>query len=183
MSELNSSSLVQDCVSRATLVASRFANKRKPVLLIQTASRYPTAYGRSRAPIDKGTEGGPAGATHSMIRSRYSSIVVMFRSTHNVAGTRMIRSVPSGLVFWIPDHKIGSCSISRRSSNQILEDFDVDPYYVLQAIALRTGRKPQRGVVAGLDVATNVAEWDAAVDGMVDGLKMLRDECGVLTAK
>jgi len=69
------------------------------------------------------------------------------------------------------------------SNHQILDDFVIDPYYLLQAIALRVGKKPQRGVVAGLDVATIVQEWDAAVLGMVKGLKMLREECGVLTLR
>jgi hypothetical protein len=65
----------------------------------------------------------------------------------------------------------------------ILEDFHVDPYYILQAIALRTKRKPQRGVVAAMEVRTIVEEWTASVRGMAQALVMLRDECGVLTEK
>lgn len=63
----------------------------------------------------------------------------------------------------------------------VLDEFGIDPYYILQTIALRVGKKPQRGVVAALDVGTIVAEWDASVRGMAQGLIMLRDECGVLT--
>jgi len=65
----------------------------------------------------------------------------------------------------------------------ILEDFGIDPYYILQAIALRLGKKPQRGVVATLGVGEIVNEWDTSIHGMAEGLEMLRDECGVLTAK
>jgi hypothetical protein len=67
--------------------------------------------------------------------------------------------------------------------NRVLEDFSIDPYYVLQTIALRAELLPQRGVVAGMDVVTIVQHWDAAVAGMARGLTMLRDECRVLTSK
>ena len=65
----------------------------------------------------------------------------------------------------------------------VLGEFGIDPYYLLQATALRVGKKPQRGVVAALQVATIVEEWDAAALGMAFSLIMLRDECGVLTPK
>jgi len=64
-----------------------------------------------------------------------------------------------------------------------LDQFGIDPYYVLQAIALRSKKKPQRGVVAAMDVGTIVNEWDASVRGMAEALVMLRDECGILTDK
>lgn len=63
----------------------------------------------------------------------------------------------------------------------ILDDFGIDPYYLLQAIALRVGKMPQRSVVAALPVSTIAEEWDAATRGMASALLMLRDECGVLT--
>lgn len=69
------------------------------------------------------------------------------------------------------------------AEHPVLGEFGIDPYYVLQAIALRVDKKPQRGVVAAMDVPTIVAEWDASVRGMAQGLVMLRDECGVLTPK
>jgi hypothetical protein len=65
----------------------------------------------------------------------------------------------------------------------VLDEFDIDPYYLLQTIALRAGKKPQRGTVASLDVQTIVDNWDASARGMAEGLVMLRDECGVLTQK
>ena len=65
--------------------------------------------------------------------------------------------------------------------HQILQDFDIDPYYILQTVALRIGKKPQRGVVVELPVVTIIAEWDASVRSMASALIMLRDECGVLT--
>jgi hypothetical protein len=65
----------------------------------------------------------------------------------------------------------------------VLEEFGIDPFYLLQAIALRTKKKPQRGVVVAMDVGTIVREWDASARGMAQAIVMLRDECGVLTEK
>jgi hypothetical protein len=70
-----------------------------------------------------------------------------------------------------------------QTQHPVFEDFELDPYYILQAIALRIGKKPQRGIVVGLDVADIVENWWPTVHGMERGLIMLRDECGVLTKK
>jgi len=69
------------------------------------------------------------------------------------------------------------------AEHPVLDEFGVDPYYILQTVALRAGKVPQRGVVAALDVGTIIEGWDASVRGMAQGLVMLRDECGVLTPK
>lgn len=67
--------------------------------------------------------------------------------------------------------------------NPVLADFAIDPYYLLQTIALRAELVPRRGVVASMDVSTIVDHWDAAVAGMANGITMIRDECGVLMPK
>lgn len=67
--------------------------------------------------------------------------------------------------------------------NPVLAEFAIDPYYLLQTIALRAELVPRRGVVASMDVSTIVAHWDAAVAGMSNGITMIRDECGVLMPK
>ena len=69
------------------------------------------------------------------------------------------------------------------AEHAVLEEFEIDPYYLLQTIALRVGKKPQRSIVASLDVRTIIDNWDASARGMAEGLVMLRDECGVLTPK
>src|SRR5205807_1004338 len=70
-----------------------------------------------------------------------------------------------------------------KAYNHILADFDIDPYYVLQVIALRSKGSPKRGVVLGLPVETIVDLWEEAVKGVTASLKLLRDECGVLVSK
>jgi hypothetical protein len=65
----------------------------------------------------------------------------------------------------------------------ILEEFGIDPYYILQAIAVRHMRSPKRGAVLNLKIPQITDNWDAAIAGMADSLTMLREECGVLVAK
>lgn len=74
---------------------------------------------------------------------------------------------------------------SAREKYPIIEYYGVDPYYMLQAIALigpqATGCK--RSDVLSLPVDRVEGSWDAAVKGMALSLKLLRDDCGVLAAK
>ena len=68
-------------------------------------------------------------------------------------------------------------------SHPILEDFAIKPYYLLQCIALRLGRSCKRRSVITLPADDIADGWEAAVHGMATVLTMLREECGVLTAK
>jgi hypothetical protein len=64
------------------------------------------------------------------------------------------------------------------------EGFGVDPYYVLQAIALMAeDRAPscKRRDVLDLDPEAVTTRWDAAVAALADGLEILNEECGVVT--
>jgi hypothetical protein len=65
----------------------------------------------------------------------------------------------------------------------IIEDFAVDPYYVLQGIAVVVRGSPKRSVVLALDVDEIVEHWDSVVRGVAEVLTLLRDECGVLVSK
>ncbi len=65
----------------------------------------------------------------------------------------------------------------------ILQEFAVDPYYVLQAIAVNVARSAKRSAVLKLDVPDIIAHWDSVVAGMAEALQMLRNECGVLVGK
>lgn len=65
----------------------------------------------------------------------------------------------------------------------IIEEFDVDPYYVLQAISVRAKGSAKRSAVLALDVQEVVGQWDRVVAGLADALSMLRSSCGVLVEK
>jgi hypothetical protein len=63
------------------------------------------------------------------------------------------------------------------------EGFGIDPYYVLQAIALMAeDRAPscKRRDVLELKPEEVTRRWGAAVDGLAEGLEILRTECGIV---
>lgn len=70
-----------------------------------------------------------------------------------------------------------------RAAQPVLIDFDVNPYYVLQVIAMNVKKSPQRFVVLGLDIPDIVDHWGDAIEGLAGSLTLLRDQCGVLTGK
>jgi hypothetical protein len=65
----------------------------------------------------------------------------------------------------------------------IFVDFSIDPYYILQAIALRRGPSCNRTAVLALPAAAISAEWDAATADFAAALRMLREDCGVMVSK
>jgi hypothetical protein len=64
----------------------------------------------------------------------------------------------------------------------IIEDFDIDPYYILLVITLAANRTPsaKRGDVLQLTSIVVDRWWEPAVKGMATALEILRDDCGVL---
>lgn len=67
----------------------------------------------------------------------------------------------------------------------LLEEFEVDPYYLLQAIALVSRRTPSCKRSDVLDLAASDIQmwWDPVVAGLVAGLTILRDDCRVMLPK
>jgi hypothetical protein len=65
----------------------------------------------------------------------------------------------------------------------IIEEFEINRYYVLQSIALRAKGSVKRGDVLDLTVDDIEEHWDSVANGYRAALEMLRDECGVLTGK
>jgi hypothetical protein len=70
-----------------------------------------------------------------------------------------------------------------KAEHPILEDFDVDPVYLLQVIALRLGARCKRSVILRLPADAIEREWEPAVSDMAAALSMLRTQCGVLVSK
>lgn len=66
----------------------------------------------------------------------------------------------------------------------IIADFAIDPYYVLQVVALASRSTPsaKRGDVLALEASAIEEWWGSCVQGMAKGLEILRDDCGVVTA-
>ena len=65
----------------------------------------------------------------------------------------------------------------------VLSDFEIEPYYLLQVIALRLGASCKRSSVLGLAPDQIAGEWNSAVSDMAAAISLLRDECGVLIGK
>ena len=70
------------------------------------------------------------------------------------------------------------------ADNQLLSEFDIDPYYVLQVIATWVKGNPVRSNVLAMDVKDDVEQhWANAARYLNEALKMLQFECGILTSK
>lgn len=84
--------------------------------------------------------------------------------------------------FWPKNLNLRALWDKARDEHTVISDFDVDPYYVLQAIALANpGHAPtcKRSNVLNLRAADIESGWEAAISGLAAGLEILRDDCKV----
>lgn len=63
----------------------------------------------------------------------------------------------------------------------VLDDFRVDPYSALQALALVRHDSCQKRVVLDLTPEDINESWDKVIQGMAKAFEILRDDCGVMT--
>lgn len=70
-------------------------------------------------------------------------------------------------------------------THSIIPSFEVDPYYVLQSIALSSRKTPscKRSDVLNLAPADIETWWQPVVSGLATGLTILRDDCKVVLPK
>jgi hypothetical protein len=87
--------------------------------------------------------------------------------------------------FWAQDINLRALWEDALNKHPIIEDFDVDPYYLLQAISLACRKAPscKRGDVLNLAATDITAWWDKVVCGLALGLEILRDDCKVMLPK
>lgn len=71
------------------------------------------------------------------------------------------------------------------TDHPIIPAFEVDPYYMLQAIALACRQAPscKRSDVLKLEASEVGDWWERAATGMAKGLEILRDDCKVMLPK
>jgi hypothetical protein len=85
--------------------------------------------------------------------------------------------------FW-PEHvRLRNLWEEARTEYPILSDFEIDPYYILQAVSLFAAKAApscKRNDVLQMDVSQINRGWIAIVKGLVTGLQMLRDDCGIV---
>ena len=72
-----------------------------------------------------------------------------------------------------------------KSTYPIIDDFQIDPYYLLQIVGLigRTTPSIKRSEILNLDVGVISLYWDDAVKGLKEALTFLQNQCGVLTPR
>lgn len=80
-------------------------------------------------------------------------------------------------------HSLYDYWAAAKERHPIVSDFDIQPYYLLQIIALRLGLSCKHSSVLSLNPEDIARNWDAVVTDMAAVLTMLRDECGVLIAR
>jgi hypothetical protein len=87
--------------------------------------------------------------------------------------------------FWSHELKLRELWEQARSDHPLISLFDVDPYYVLMAIALASGKTPscKRGDVLNLTAEQVTTWWQPVIDGLALSLTILHDDCWVLQPK
>jgi hypothetical protein len=87
--------------------------------------------------------------------------------------------------FWPKSVDLRALWAKARDDDPLIAEFDIDPYYLLQAIALVSRKTPscKRSDVLGLSADDIVAWWPRAAAGIGASLRILRDECGVIIPK
>jgi hypothetical protein len=68
---------------------------------------------------------------------------------------------------------------------EIIEEFDVDPYYALQVVSMvaKDAASCKRKEVLALKASEIEKWWEPAIEGMAGALKILREDCGVMVPK
>lgn len=87
--------------------------------------------------------------------------------------------------FWPQSIRLRELWDTAQENHPIIRDFEVDPYYMLQAISLASRKAPscKRGDVLNLTPADITEWWPKVVTGLVAGLDILRDDCKVVLPK
>ena len=94
--------------------------------------------------------------------------------------------------FWAQELNLRQLWEEAKGENEVLEEYDIDPYYVMQIIGLlepgldKNGlpRAPsiKRSAILQMNVRQAGDGWSAAIQGFCQILAMLRDDCGVLSS-
>jgi hypothetical protein len=92
--------------------------------------------------------------------------------------------------FWAQALNLRQLWEDARTDDDVLDDYEIDPYYVLQIVGLLEpgvdkGGQPRapslkRSAILQMNVEQARAGWGPAVQGLCAVLGMLRDDCGVL---
>ena len=112
-----------------------------------------------------------------------ASAVCTIFETLNRTGVRLSAFELLTARFWPKNLKLRDLWEASRTTHPIIAEYRVDPYYMVQAIALVAREFPscKRSDVLGLEATMVAAWWERITAGMAKGIEILRDDCGVLT--
>jgi hypothetical protein len=85
--------------------------------------------------------------------------------------------------FWSDDVRLRDLWAKAQEDYPIISEFWVDPYYILQAIAIfKSSSAPscKRSDVLKMSTAQIQTGWQPVVEGLVEFLQLLRNDCGVI---
>ena len=85
--------------------------------------------------------------------------------------------------FWSGELRLRDLWDQARRDHPIISEFEVDPYYILQGLALLTARGApscKRTDILELDIDQVRRGWGPVVRGLADTLQIVRDDCGVV---
>jgi hypothetical protein len=87
--------------------------------------------------------------------------------------------------FWPQNLSLRSLWSKTTDKYPAIADFDVDPYYMLQTIALVSRQPPgcKRGEVLALEAPQVEGWWDRVAWAMNEAVTILREDCGVLVPR
>jgi hypothetical protein len=87
--------------------------------------------------------------------------------------------------FWPDNINLRSLWDEAIANFPIITEYEIDPYYFLQAISLASRPAPSCKRKDVLDLASSDIRdwWDRVVEGFATGLRILRDDCKVVSAK
>jgi hypothetical protein len=87
--------------------------------------------------------------------------------------------------FWPQNINLRDLWDRARAEHPVIAEFQVDPYYILQGIALASRKAPscKRSDVLNLAAADITEWWPRVVAGLATGLEILRDDCKVVQPK
>ncbi len=85
--------------------------------------------------------------------------------------------------FWSADLRLRDLWDCARETYPLLREFESDPYYILQGVAILAARGApscKRGDVLDMEPDRVRQGWNSVVRGMAYALEILRDDCGVV---
>ncbi len=84
--------------------------------------------------------------------------------------------------FWHQNLNLRDRWTSAKEDHPIIDEFGIDPYYVLQIIAIISKERPtiKRSDVMNLEKQAVERHWDSAISGLQQALTFLQNQCGIV---